>query len=162
MPASVILVSLMVALIGTHTSTAQPDREHIDINGLPTGDCVEAIYTAPQTESATLNLKAENGDTLLHVDYRVDWGPNKNTIVLNSNTGGTWGTEQLVKKITTVPGTDLKWVICAQENDYSIVFNGKEVATYEYRIDAPATRFDYTQYPNANSVLKKLSLAFAN
>ena len=149
----------MLASSGTHISSAQQD--YINMDDLLVGLCIEADYTAPETESATLNLKAANGDTLLHVDYRVDWGPNKDTVVLNTQTGGEWGTEQLVTGIKSTPGSMLKWVICAQEDSFSIQLNEKEVATYAYRINAPVRRLDFTQYENANSFLRQLCVLYS-
>lgn len=155
MSASITLVSFLLLFIATPMSNAHP--EYIDFDGLTVGNCVGGEYSAPETESATFDLKAANGDIVLHVDYRVDLGDDKYTIVLNTQTGGTWGPEQLVTGITSTPGILLFWQVCAQEEDFSVSINAKEVATYKYRVDTPATRLEFTQYPNAKSNLMKLA-----
>lgn len=155
MSASMTLVSFLLLFIATHMANAHPD--YIDFDGLTVGNCVGGEYSAPETESATFNLKTATGDIVLHIDYRVDLGDDKYTIVLNTQTGGTWGPEQRVTEITSTPGILLFWQVCAQEEDFSVSINAKEVATYKYRVDTPATRLEFTQYPNAKSTLRKLA-----
>ena len=149
----------MIALTGPLVSDA--NQESIDLDTFTVGNCVRAKYTSPVTESVTLNLKAANGDTVLHLDYRVNWGPNKDTLVLNTQTGGVWGTEQLVTDLKTTPGTLLFWWVCAKEDEFSILLNLKELTTYKYRVDSKVTRFEFTQYPNANATLMKLGMVYS-
>lgn len=74
----------------------------------------------------------------------MDWY-NKDTIYLNHYDGGAWGDDyQLVEGIKSIPGTILEWLVCTRENDYTIAFNGMDVATYTYRSYAAVTRFEYT------------------
>ena len=155
MAAFTTLTSLLLLFVVTHKSVATP--EYIEFDGFTVGNCVGGEYSAPVTESATFNLEAANGDIVLHIDYRVDLGDDKYTIVLNTKTGGTWGPEQRVPEITSTPGILLFWQVCAQEEDFSVSINAKEVATYKYRVDTPVTRLEFTQYPNAKSNLRKLA-----
>ena len=130
----------------------------INFEGLSVGNSFEVSYTAPKTERISVNLFDECDNILLHVDYRVDYGES-DTIVLNTRTVKRgWGREQRVVGIKSTPGTVLDWVICAREEDYSIVLNQKEVATYDYRIKAAVTRLEYQRYEkSADSTLKKLA-----
>ena len=57
--------------------------------------------------------------------------------------GGSWGTEQRVTDITSTAGTVLKLLICAEANDFSITFNGQQVATYHYLNHATVTCIEY-------------------
>lgn len=139
-----ILVVLIVALSGIHSSIAF--STHIDPDTFATGDCVEGHYTAPPTGRVALNLHDKDGNIIIHVDYRVKWSSYTNTIVLDTYEGG-WGPEESVTGITSTPGTVVELLVCARENDFSITFNKKQVATYNYRIaGAVVTRFEYENY----------------
>ena len=159
MKVSTVLISLVVAFIGIRMSNAY--SYHIDPDSFEVGDCAEVHYTAPPTGRASINLYEENGDILLHTDYRVHWGPNTNTIVLATRTGGIWGPEQHVTDITSTPDTVVKFLICAEENDFSITFNKKQVATYQYRINAPVTRLEYQNY-GYDSTLEELCVVYSS
>ena len=141
MNVSTVSITLVVALIGICMLNAYSER--IDLDSFKVGNCAAVHYTAPSTGRQSINLYKENGDILLHVDYRVNWSSNTNTIVLNTRTGRKWGTEQLVTGIASTPGTVLEFLICAEANDFSITFNKKQVATYQYRINATVTRVEY-------------------
>ena len=158
--ASMVLITLVVALLGISIPNAV--SEYIDPDSFQVGYCAEAHYTAASTGRTTVNLKASNGDVLLHVDYRVSWGSPlvTNTIVLNSQTGGSWGTEQRVTGITSTPGAVLEVMICAEANDFSITFNGRQVATYQYLNNATVTRFEYGN-SGYDSSLKKLCVVYS-
>ena len=160
MNVSAILITLVVALLGISIPNAL--SEHIDPDSFQVGDCAEAHYTAAPTGRTTVNLKASNGDVLLHVDYRVSWGSPlvTNTIVLNSQTGGSWGTEQRVPDITSTAGTVLEFLICAEANDFTIILNGKQVATYQYRISGEVASIEYVN-SGYDSILKKLCVVYS-
>lgn len=166
MTASVITISFIVALIGISVSNADPN--YIDLDSFVIEQCVEAYYTAPSTGVSIFHLSDTNtGEIVLSVTYRKSWGTNpstgepwQNLIVLNSKTEGAWGTEQLVEDIQTTPGTEMAYVVCAQENEYSITLNRKEIATYAYRLPVTnVNRLDFnTEY---DSTLLKLSVVFS-
>lgn len=158
MKVSAILVALIVVLSEIHSSNAFDT--HIDPDSFAVGDCVESHYTAPPTGDVAHNLYDKDGNIILHIDYRVKWGPNTNTIVFNTYQGG-WGPEQHVTDITTTPGTVVELLVCARENDFSITFNKKQVATYNYRIPgAVVTRFLYRN-SGFDSVLMELCIVYS-
>ena len=161
MAASVIFISLVAALTGISVSDAIP--EYIDLECFAVGQCIKAYYTAPTTGRVTVDLSAADGTIVLHVDYRKHWGGNpdtgqpwQNTLILNSNIGGSWGTQQRVEGVVTTPGMEMAFIICAKEKYFSIVLNQKEVATYTYR--TPVTTVRKVEYINHgyDSTLRKL------
>ena len=152
MKVSTILVALLVILSEIHSSNAY--NTHIDPDSFATGDCVEGHYTTPPTGRVSLNLYDKDGNTILHVDYRVKWSSYTNTIVLDTHKGG-WGPEQPVTGITSTPGTVVEILACARESDFSITFNKKQVATYNYRIPgAVVTRFEYQNYGYESTLME--------
>ena len=155
----------LVALTAIGVSNALAD--HIEFEGFDVGHCIEASYTAPTTGRATVNLVASDGTVWLHVDYRKNWGGNpstgqpwQNILILNSQIGGSWGTEQHVEDVNTTPGTVLDWQICAGDADFSIELNGKELATYTYR--APVNTVSKVQFSNSgyDAVLRQLCVVY--
>ena len=110
MNVSAVLLALVVGLIGVHTSNAS--SQSISPSSFVVGNRAVVVYTAPPTGRVSVNLYDEgNVDNLLHVDYRVNWGKDKNTIVLNTRTGKKWGKEVRITGITTTPGTNVGIVI---------------------------------------------------
>lgn len=145
MTVAATLISL-VALTGISMSYA--DTEYIELESFDVGQCIEASYTAPTTGRTTVNLLAADGTgvVVLHVDYRKYWGSDPKTgatrgniFILNSNIGG-WGREQVVEGIETTPGMVMALKICAQDADFSISLNGREIAIYPYRINVTIVR----------------------
>ena len=163
MEVSTVLITLVVALIGISIPNAL--SQYIDLDSFEVGDCAEAHYTAASTGRTTVNLRASNGDIPLHIGYGVNWtSPTHHhatkLIELNTKTGESWGTEVHVTGITSTPGTLLQFLICAGANDFSITFNGKQVATFQYRINAAVTRLQYQNY-GYDSTLKKLCVVYS-
>ena len=164
MTATVMFISL-VALTAISVSNALAD--HIELESFDVGYCIEAAYTAPTTGRTTVNLVASDGTVVLHVDYRKNWGGNPSTgqpwqdiLILNSQIGGSWGTEQHVEDVKTTPGTVLDWQICAGDADFSIELNHKELATYAYR--TPVNTVSRVQFSNSgyDAVLRKLCVVY--
>jgi len=149
-----VIIVWIVALIGISVSTQ--NREYIDLRSFNIGKCIEALYTAPTTGKTTLQLLAGNDTVVLTVSYRKTL----NTLILNSNIGGTWGTPQRVEDIETTPGTILAWKICARDADFSINLNGKELTTYAYRTPVNTTSTVMFTDRGYDSVLKQLCLAY--
>ena len=152
-------ISLVLSMITIDTSNAYHD--HINPDRFDVGDCFEAHYTAPPTGRASLNIYDDKDNIALHTDYRVHWGSNTNTIVLDTRKGS-WGPEQHVTGITSTPATLVEFLICAEANDFSITFNKKQVATYAYRIpNANVTRFEYQNY-GYDSKLEELCIVYSS
>ena len=151
------VITLMAASVGIRMLDANP--ESIDIDSFEVGNCAKVIYTVPPTGRVSINLYNENGDILLQVDYRVNWSSNTNTIVLNTKTGGVWGTDQLVLGVKSPAGTLVAFVICAEPNDFSIIYKKKVVATYAYRINATVSRIEYQKY-SYDSHIMRLSVLY--
>ena len=134
MTASVVIVSLVVALIGAQICVSNGSSYYIDLESFALGDCVEVHYTPP-TARATINLKSKKGDYVLHCDYRVKYSKQVNTVLLNTklvNKGWNQNTRLLVPGVTSTPGTTLEFVICPTAvNEFSVTFNGKLLAKYK-------------------------------
>ena len=158
MTASVIFISLLISFIHVFNANA----EQIAIGSFSVGMCVEVDYTAPPTGRASINLIDAAGDVVLHVDYRVSWGStvDQDTVVLNTRTSGSWGTEQRVKGIKSTPGTVLQFVVCAKDSDFSIDMNQKELATYAYRTDTKASRLEFESY-DYDSTIKQMCVVYS-
>ena len=160
MTATVMFISFM-ALTAISLSSVLAD--HIDLE-FDVGQCIEASYTAPTTERASINLVASDRTNVLVVDYRKKWRSNpsngQNVVILNSKIRRRWGTEQRVEDVETTPGTVLDWQICAGDADFSIELNGKELATYTYRVPVNTVskvRFDVS---GSDAVLRKLCVVY--
>ena len=157
MNVSAVLIALVVGLIGVHTSNASSQSFTLS-NSLAIGDHAIVKYTAPPTGRVSVNLWDEgNADILLHVDYRVDYSGDQNTILLNTRTGSKWGTNVRIRDIITTPGTFVIIEIIAQEDSFRISFNKKRVATYPYRINKPVTTIEYQNY-DYQSFLRVITL----
>ena len=152
-----VLMLLAMASIGLCISNA--NSMSIDPDSFEVGTCAIAKFTAPPTGRVSINLYGENDDILLLVDYRVNWGLTTNAIVLNTRTAGKWGEEQHVTGMTSTPGTLLEIIVCAEANDFSVIFNELKVANYQYRIKAPVTKIEYQKY-SYDSVVKELVLQY--
>ena len=127
----IVFTSLVVALIGNCIPLVSCDQT-ITVDSFSIGDCVEVRCTAP-TKRATINLKQADGKNfLLHCDYRVNYGNMKDTLLLNVKFGSYKSSErQLVKDVTSTPGTVAEFNICAVDaKTFSVTFNGKLLANY--------------------------------
>ena len=165
MTVAVILISLL-ALTGITVSNAKPDS--IDLESFDVGRCIRVEYTAPTTGRTTVNLLAADGTVVLTADYRKSWGGNpstgkpwQNIVILNSKIGGSWGAEQHVKDVLTTPGMEMEFKICANDTEFSIAFDQKEIATYTYR--TPVNTLSKVQFTNQgfDSVLGKLCVVYS-
>ena len=166
MTATLLTICFVVALTGISTSNADP--KYVDLDSFDIDQCVEVYYTAPSTGVSIFHLSdTTNGEIVLSVSYRKNWGTNpstgepwQNLIVLNSKVEGEWGTEEHVEDIQTTPGTEMAYVVCTQEKEYSITLNRKEVATFAYRLPVTnVNRVDFnTEY---DSTLLKLSVVYS-
>ena len=165
MTVPVILISL-VALTGITVSSANPDS--IDLESFDVGRCIRVEYTAPTTGRTTVNLLAADGTVALTADYRKNWGGNpstgqpwQNIVILNSQIGGSWGTEQHVEDVLTTPGMEMDFKICANDTDFSINFDQKKIATYTYR--TPVNTVSKVEFTNQghDSVLGKLCVVYS-
>ena len=161
MTVTAIFISL-VGLIGVGMSCA---NYIIEFESFSVGQCVEADYTAPTTGRTTVHLKAACDTVVLAVDYRKLWVSNpytgqlwQNIVTLNSRIGGAWGDAQHVENITTTPGMEMAWRICARDADFSIVLNYVELTTYPYRVPIATVRRVQFIDRGYDSVLQNLSL----
>lgn len=150
-----VLITSVVTLIGMATSNCKS----IAPNNFAAGDRAQVVYTAPSSGRVSTNLYNEDGDIMLHIDYRVDYRKDTNTIVLNSRRAGDWGKAERISPIMTTPGTVVTLVIHAGQNDYTITFTRKEVATYSYRFDKPVTKIECDTY-SYGSVVQKLAVLY--
>ena len=160
MTAPVILITLAVAFIGAHTANAS--SRTMGIKTFAVGNCVNAFYTAPTTGRVTVNLNNEDGEHVLHVDYRVNWGSNVITgepweyiMILNTQNGDEWGPEVRIEDIESTPGMELALEVCAGDNEFTITLNRKEVTTYEYRAEVTSVAaLEYLNYEYDSTVNK--------
>ena len=60
------------------------NAESIGVNSFEVGNWAKVICTVPPTGRVSINVYEDNDSILLQVDYRVNWGSNTNTIVLNT------------------------------------------------------------------------------
>lgn len=157
MNVSAVLIALVVALIGMHTSSANP--ESIAPTTFAVGNTAKIVYTAPPTGTVATYLSAADDDILLLIAYRVDWGGDVNLIVLNTRTGGTWGTEVRINGITTTPGTHVTILVNAGQNAFTITFNGKQLATFNYRINKPVAKIVYDKF-SYDSAVEELAVLY--
>jgi len=166
MTVTAILVSL-VALAGVSIANTNTDREYIEFSKFDVGRCIDASDTAPTTGVTAIRLLDANGTVVLNVDYRKHWGYNpytgkpwENIFLFNSKVEGIWGPEHHVKDVLTTPGTIMSLSICAEDTQFSIVFNQAVIAKYTYR--APVTSVSKAQFFTwgNDSVLKKLCVLY--
>ena len=157
MNASTVLIALAVGLIGMHTTNA--NRESIAPKHFGIGNTASFVYTAPSTGKIFTYFTSEDNDIPFMVAYRVNSKGDVNTLFLNSRKGGVWGTGVRITGITTTPGTIVKILIKAEENAYTITFNGKQVATFNYRINKPVANIVYDS-GDYDSVLKALTVLY--
>ena len=132
MTASVVIVSIAVALIGANIHVS--NSENGDMDRFAIGDCAEVHYTAPTTGKASISLKSAQSDIVLRAAYRVKYASQVDTLLLNTRlAGGSWDPSErlLVPGVKNTPGTTLKFVICPIANDeFSVSLNGKLLANY--------------------------------
>ena len=154
MTATVMFISLMAL---TAVSVSNVLADHIDLE-FDVGQC---------TGRASVNLLASNGTNALNVDYRKNWGTNRETgqpwqniVILNSQIGGSWGTEQYVEDVETDPGMVLNWQICAGDADFSIELNGEDLATYTYRVPVNTVSKVWFDPSGSDAVLQKLCVVY--
>ena len=161
---SAIFISL-VALTGITVSNANP--EYIELESFDVGQCIKVVYTAPTTGRTTLQLLAADGTIVLTADYRKHWGGNPSTgqpwqdmFILNSKIGGSFGTRQDVTGILTTPGTDMALNFCANDTEFIISLNNKDIATYTYR--TPVTTVSKVEFfdRDYDSVLKEICVTY--
>ena len=155
MKVTAVLIALVVTLIGMYTYSA--NSESIALDSFAIGNRAKVVYTAPPTGRVTTNLYDEDDDIPIRVDYRVNWDGEINSILLNSRTGGTWGTDVHIRAITTIPGTHVTLLIITGQNASTITFNGKQVATYNYSFNKPVTKIECEKHTH-NSVVEELAV----
>ena len=123
-----------------------------------------ARYTAP-TERATINMKQADGENnLLHCDYRVDYGGNKDTLLLNVKFGSFVVSErQLVTGVKSTPGTVVKISICPTDTKtFSVTFNGKLLANYSHdKIDTSTVSQVQFSDHGGDAELKSMCVKYA-
>ena len=161
-----ILSALIVAFAGVQLSDAWGD--YIEAEFFQVGMTATAIYTAPGDGRTTIYLKDANGGVVLTMDYRFEWGGNPSTgkpwediLVLNSQfPNGYWGPEQHVNDFYFTPGTKMILSAKAEDGHFAISVNGKQVATYDYRLPVESVkRLEYSGQ-DGDSVLHTLSIDF--
>lgn len=157
MNASTVFIALAVALIGMHTSNANQESTAPQNFGI--GKTASFVYTAPSNGRVLTYFTSVDSVIPLMVSYRVNWKGDVDTLVLNSHEGGAWGRKVRVPGITTTPGTIVTILIKAEENAYTVTFNGKQVATFDYRINKPVTNIVYDP-DDYDSVLKALTVLY--
>ena len=132
MTASVVIVSLVVALIGIviHVSNS----ETVDFDTVAIGNCFLVHFTAPTTGRATINLESAQGDIVLQSDYRVKYSSQEDTLLLNTRLAGeSWNPsdELLVPGVKNTPGITVKLGIQPiANNEFSISLNDYLLTNY--------------------------------
>ena len=164
MTASVVIVSLVVALIGTNIHVS--NSENVDLDSFAIGDCVEVHYTAPTTDRATINLESAQGDIVLQSDYRVKYSSQVDTLLLNTRLAGeSWDSSQrlLVPGVKNTPGTTLRFGICPiANNEFSVYLNEKLLANYSNsKIDiTTVSRVNFENY-GGDAILQGICVDYA-
>ena len=160
----IVFTSLVVALIGNCIPLVSCDQT-ITVDSFSVGDCVDVRYTAP-TKRATINLKQADGKNyLLHCDYRVDYGGNKDTLLLNVKFGSFVKSErQLVTGVKSTPGTVVEISICPTDTKtFSVTFNGKLLANYSHdKIDISTVSQVQFSDNNGDAELKSMCVKYAS
>ena len=160
-----VLSAIIATLAGVHLSDASDD--YIETEFFRVGMTATAIYTAPGNGRTTINLEDANGGVVLHMDYRVDWGrdprtrqPWQDILVLNSKpSNGVWGRGQFINDFCLFPGTKMILSAKAENGHFAISVNGKQVATYDYRL--PVNSVKRVLYrTERDSILHTLSIDF--
>ena len=161
---SVVIFFFAVALIGTQNYVSHASGGYIDVEDFAVGDCAEVHYTAP-TVRATINLKSEAGDIVLHCDYRVKYSSMQDTLLLNTKLAGeSWNPAKrvLVRNVKSTVGTTLKFVLCpVAVNEISVTLNGKQLASYtNSKMDITTiSRVSFANY-KGDAVLQKICLNY--
>ena len=134
-----VLSTLAVVLAGLHVSEASGD--YVEVKSFGIGQSVTAVYTAPGAGRTTIDLLDASGGIVLHIDYRYQFAHHRNTLVLNTKpAGGSWGTEQYVYNFYFTRGTNVELTAKAERNQFAIIANGLQVATYAYRLPVQSVK----------------------
>ena len=108
----------------------------IGVESLTTGQIVEVQYTAPDSGRVSVNLRAANGDYILHADSRIQWYHFTNRYQLTSNTNGKWQEEEIVPGFPfTCPPMPTKITvrILVLDEDFLVSVNGIILWGYTFR-----------------------------
>ena len=140
------LSTLFVVLAGLHVSEASGD--YVEVESFGVGQSATAVYTAPGDGRAVVQLWDADGGVVLTMSHRFDWGRNPKTKkpwedILNLNTkpaGGKWGKTQSVKDFYFTPGANVELTAKAEDGQFAIIANGKQVATYKYRLPVESVK----------------------
>ena len=140
------LSTLVVVLAGLHVTEAYDD--YVEVESFGVGMSATAVYTAPGDGRTTINLLDANGGVVLHMDYRFEWGQRPDTgkpweDIMNLNTkpaGGSWGTRESVNNFYFTPGSNVELTAEAEDGHFAIIANGKQVATYNYRLPVESVK----------------------
>ncbi len=163
MTTSVVTFFFAVALIGTQNYLSHADS-YIGLEDFSVGDCAEVHYTAPAVRAA-VNLVSEADDIVLHCDYRVQVGPLKDTLLLNTKLAGeSWdiSTRVLVPDVQSTVGKTLRFLFCpVAVNEISVTLNDKLLASYtNSKMDITTVSRVAFYGNNQDAVLQKMCLNY--
>ena len=108
----------------------------VGVESLTAGQIVEVQYKTPDSGRVSVNLRAANGDYILHADSRIKWYTWTNRYLFNSNTNGMWQEEQTVLGFPfTCPPvpTTITVRIAVMPKEFVVSVNDIILATYTFR-----------------------------
>ena len=110
--------------------------ESVGVESLTAGQIVEVQYKAPDSGRVSVNLRAANGDYILHADSRIKWYTWTNRYLFNSNKNGMWQEEQTVLSFPfTCPPvpTTITVQIAVKHKEFVVSVNNNFLAMYTFR-----------------------------
>jgi hypothetical protein len=110
--------------------------DSVGVESLTAGQIVEVQYVAPNSGRVSVNLRAANGDYILHADSRIKWYSWTNRYLFNSKTNGKWQAEQTVLgfPFTCPPVPTMITVrIAVMPKEFVVSVNDIILATYAFR-----------------------------
>ena len=110
--------------------------ESVGVQSLTTGQIVEVQYMAPNSGRVSIDLRAANGDYILHADSRIKWYSWTNRYLFNSYTNGAWQKEQTVLgfPFTCPPVQTLVTVqIAVMPKEFVVSVNGMILGKYTFQ-----------------------------
>ena len=154
------LSTLVVVLAGLHVSKASPKIETFEVESFRIGMSITAVYTAPTDERTIVSLQDNVGGVVLNMGYRKNFRGFKNVLVLSSRAkpGGKWGPPEYVRNFTFTAGTILALTAKAEYGHFSIIANGLQVATFNYRAGLPVESVKHLQFSRSSGDSKLVSL----
>ena len=152
------LSTLVVVLAGLHISEASPEIETFKVEAFRIGMSVTAVYTAPSDERTIVSLQDDEGGVVLNIGIHKNFRGFKNVLVLSSRArpGGKWGPPEYVHNFTFTAGTILALAAKAKYGHFSLIANGLQVATFNYRAGLPVESVKHLQFSRSSVEVQEI------